>query len=872
MSLTLGVVALGLASPSETLAADPVPVAQWTLDESTGLSAADTTGNGHTGSVSGATWIEDGHHHGALSFDGADDVVTIASSVDLEPQGFTISLWARADDPTEGAAILTKGVRGCGPGTYGLYVTGDGFEVRIRDFHRNTVETLATTGYVDDVWDGRWHHLSASWGSAGWLSAYADTRGVHRQPFVSWLDYTGMTDASLTLGGRLSVEGCDSASFAGDLDDVRIYDRVLDQQQLAAMEPPIPTAITLQTRTLRAWITTCVTAVVEPAPRSGRVEIYELDGDGAETLVGQDSTSWCSYPEPDPPLGTYKIPVRFERAGIHRLRAKFVPGLPWQPSSSSIVEQIVDRVPTTTSVTPRPTLPGDPINILVEVSANDGTMTGNVTLFETTSGEAVEIETKALARRPDTGSGYGSATFTLPGRSNGTYSFGARYPGTEDLLEPSTGRSSLVVDNGITSAGPVTINGGAAATSDDSVQVSLPATGAVRVRLSNNGVGWLENSYAPTIQWRITDRYDEADGLKTVHVQWQDDAGRWIPEQSDSIILDRVGATGVVEIEEGAGYTTTANVQVNVPATDDRTGVTQVQLSNSGSSSPSAWATYAYAPALAWSLTNSAYGGTTGNGMKSVHVRWRDGAGNWSASRDTIVLDNARPSSRAPSQTLATNSVLGASSIPIKVTWSAVDPAPGAGIGRYALHQRTYSFSTGSWSQWSGVPLPAATSLSITRQLAPGHSYQFRASAWDRAGNWSGWAYGPAFQLSAYQEGSTAIAYRGTWRAAAGSGAYGGTVKYSTATGATAAVTFTGRAVALVSTRGPARGKVALYVNGLYQSTVDLYAPSWRPREIVYAKAFSWSARRVLTIRVTGTRNMRSTSARVDLDAATVIR
>jgi hypothetical protein len=866
--------ALVVPAPA-ALATDPAPVAHWKLDDGVGATAADDSASGLDASLSGPAWLTDGQYGGGLRFDGVDDRLDAPATDAFDLQELTVSLWVRANDPAEGAAIVTKGVRDCAVGSYGLYVKGNAFEVAIRDTYTGELRTLATSGYVDDVWDGRWHHISMTWDQiGGWLIAYADTRGVGRTPGTTQIPYSDMATRTLSVGALPAAEGCDAKPFAGDIDDARIYSHPLEQQQLAAMETPIPTATTLQTRTLRAYLMTCLTAVVTPAPRVGTVKVYELMEDNTERLAGSAATSWCSYPNPDPPQGTHLIPVEFERAGVHRLRAEFVPGLPWQPSSSVVVEQTVDRLPTETFVTPRPTLPGDPISILVEVGASDGTMTGSVTLYETTSGSLVEIETKALTRP----SGYpvqsGAATFALAGRPKGSYSFEARYSGTEDLYEPSTGSKTLVVDNGITSAGPVLINNGAEYTNDYRVKVSAPAVGAVRVRLSNGDAApSLENSYAPVLDWSITDSYDETDGLKTVHVQWQDDAGRWIPEQSDSIILDRVGATGAVSIEDGAAYTTSGTVRVAVPATDDRSGVTAVRLSNSGSSSATAWATYPYDPDVTWSLTNATYGGTSANGTKTLYVRWRDAAGNWSStSRDTILLDATRPTVRGPVASLPSGATLGAASVPVKVSWSASDPTPGSGVARYTLQQRRFSYATDTWSTWTGATLPSASTTSVTPLLVPGYAYQFRAGAWDRAGNWSGWANGRSFELAARQETSSAFTYPGTWASQSVSGAYGGSVKYSTVPGATSRFSFVGRSVALVSDRGPARGKVALYLDGVYLATLDLYASTWRMRQIVYARNLSTSGSHVLLLKVLGARNSASTSARVDLDAGVVIR
>lgn len=54
-------------------------------------------------------------------------------------------------------------------------------------------------------------------------------------------------------------------------------------------------------------------------------------------------------------------------------------------------------------------------------------------------------------------------------------------------------------------------------------------------------------------------------------------------------------------------------------------------------------------------------------------------------------------------------------------------------------------------------------------------------AAKDKAGNVSARAYGPSFQVIAYQEPSTRIVDTGIWRTSTLSGAYGGSVQYASA-------------------------------------------------------------------------------------------
>ena len=71
-------------------------MAAYAFDEGSGAVAADATGKGHAGSISGATWSPAGRFGGALSFDGVDDWVTVADANDLDlTTRMTLSAWVR---------------------------------------------------------------------------------------------------------------------------------------------------------------------------------------------------------------------------------------------------------------------------------------------------------------------------------------------------------------------------------------------------------------------------------------------------------------------------------------------------------------------------------------------------------------------------------------------------------------------------------------------------------------------------------------------------------------------------------------------------------------------------------------------------------
>ena len=97
---------------------------------------------------------------------------------------------------------------------------------------------------------------------------------------------------------------------------------------------------------------------------------------------------------------------------------------------------------------------------------------------------------------------------------------------------------------------------------------------------------------------------------------------------------DTTPPSGSVSIDGDAAYTTTTAVTLTLSATDDSGTVSQMQCSNDGTtySTPEAYAT-----TKSWMLTS-------GDGLKSVSVKFSDPSGNWSSPvSDAITLDTLAP-------------------------------------------------------------------------------------------------------------------------------------------------------------------------------------------------------------------------------------
>ncbi len=166
---------------------------------------------------------------------------------------------------------------------------------------------------------------------------------------------------------------------------------------------------------------------------------------------------------------------------------------------------------------------------------------------------------------------------------------------------------------------------------------------------------------------------------------------------------DPSAPSGTIAIANGAAGTTTADVTVNVPATDAASGVSLVRLSNSSAESGgvlSTGTTFVYDATVPWTLSG-------GDGIKTVYAQWRDAKGNWSGvSSDTIDLD-----ATAPTGTVVINNddaETGSASVTLTLT---ADDSGGSGVTQVLISNT---------NDFTGVT-PVAYATTIQWFLTPGN-------------------------------------------------------------------------------------------------------------------------------------------------------
>jgi hypothetical protein len=239
----------------------------------------------------------------------------------------------------------------------------------------------------------------------------------------------------------------------------------------------------------------------------------------------------------------------------------------------------------------------------------------------------------------------------------------------------------------------------------------------------------------------------------------------------------------------------------------------------------------------------------TGN-MNMTTADWMSGAGGGGSTLPKPVVT-------APSAAFVAGTS-GKSTVTVRLSWGA---SVSANVTSYELQ---YSQDSGLWI---GVSLGSPTALAANVALTASSSYRFRLRATDSAGTVGDWVTTVSRTLGKSQETSTLLAYSGTWTLPVYlAGASKSYVKKAYAAGDGARYTFSGTNVGVVTTLGPARGMIQVWLDGTQVASLDLYAATVQTARVVWVSGVS-SGSHVLEFRALGTKNALSTSTRVDVDA-----
>lgn len=198
----------------------------WRFEEGEGDEAYDSSGHGNTAIFNGmdeTAWIS-GQTGGGLTFDGVDDYIEVEDSDGLSLAGdMTITAWIRPTDFVGSNSIVAKTSKGTAS-PYDLYTTPDTGTLRFAVGDGGSSQEIESS---EALTVGEWQHVVAvRSGSTGRLYINGAPKGSGSLS-TSAVDDNG----PLRIGSR-DDEG---THMKGDLDDVRIYNRVLSETEISRM-------------------------------------------------------------------------------------------------------------------------------------------------------------------------------------------------------------------------------------------------------------------------------------------------------------------------------------------------------------------------------------------------------------------------------------------------------------------------------------------------------------------------------------------------------------------------------------------------------------------------------------------------------------
>jgi hypothetical protein len=197
-------------------------VGWWKLDEGTGATALDSTGNKHDGTlIQNPIWTS-GKIGGALEFNGTSNFVRIPDDPALTfklLQSYTLAAWVYVPQVTAGwHGIVCKGRQsGGGAMYYGIWIGDNG---GVPTWYYGTWPTWASV-----VAGPGWYHIVVT------QDAEANTKSFYLNG-----EFDSKTTAQAGDAAGALLFGSDQEpgdSFAGKVDDVQLYSRAVTAQQVA---------------------------------------------------------------------------------------------------------------------------------------------------------------------------------------------------------------------------------------------------------------------------------------------------------------------------------------------------------------------------------------------------------------------------------------------------------------------------------------------------------------------------------------------------------------------------------------------------------------------------------------------------------------
>jgi hypothetical protein len=210
----------------------------WNFDENSGATAADSSGNGLDGTISGALWFSPGADGtgSCLDFDGQGTNRVSLGNFDVTGDGLTIACWYKADNldtPGNDPRLFSKAIGGSSQDHWFMLSSSREAGVKVLRFRLKTDEDTGelkadtTTGIIDlDVWT----HAAAVWDGAA-MRLYKN--GIEVGILEKGGTLSTNPDAKVSIGNQPAETG--DRPWDGLIDDVRLYNQGLSVDEISGL-------------------------------------------------------------------------------------------------------------------------------------------------------------------------------------------------------------------------------------------------------------------------------------------------------------------------------------------------------------------------------------------------------------------------------------------------------------------------------------------------------------------------------------------------------------------------------------------------------------------------------------------------------------
>lgn len=210
------------------------PLAHWKLDESEGIIAYDSAGDNDATLVGEPIWQPTGGWlDGSLELDGVDDGAQASFVLNPSESPFSAFAWVKGGGPDQ--VIISQAMGDIGRGVNWL-LTDSAEGNLMSEF--NCLDEDYSPGIAllssIEISDGLWHHVGLVWDLFnGTRILYVDGIEVakdmmHEGGLLMW------EDGGINIGFQASILHR-PGYWSGLIDDVRIYDRALSAEEIAAL-------------------------------------------------------------------------------------------------------------------------------------------------------------------------------------------------------------------------------------------------------------------------------------------------------------------------------------------------------------------------------------------------------------------------------------------------------------------------------------------------------------------------------------------------------------------------------------------------------------------------------------------------------------